>query len=66
MQHIPDLFGHLQSVVESSLHRHLEAATEWFPHEFVYEEGRNFVDEPWAQSDGCLDDLAQTALEVNP
>jgi acyl-[acyl-carrier-protein] desaturase len=62
----PDLLAHLQSVVGSSLHRHLEAATEWFPHEFVpYEEGRNYLDEPWVPSDSRLDDVSQTALEVN-
>jgi len=62
----PDLLTELQPVVESSMHRHLEAATEWFPHEFVpYEEGRNFVQEPWVESDSRLDGVAQTALEVN-
>ena len=35
----------LLPVVERSLERHLSAAKEWFPHEFVpYEEGRNFVE----------------------
>jgi len=68
MKHIPTthLLTELQSVVGSSMDRHLEAATEWFPHEFVpYEEGRNFIDEPWVQSDSRLDEVAQTALEVN-
>ena len=68
MRHIrtTELLADLQSVVESSLHRHLETATEWFPHEFVpYEEGRNFADEPWVPSDSSLDEVAQTALEVN-
>jgi acyl-[acyl-carrier-protein] desaturase len=68
MKHMPtpDLLAHLQSVVGTSLNRHLTTATEWFPHEFVpYEEGRNFVDEPWKPSDSSLDDVAQTALEVN-
>ena len=56
----------LQSLVASSLERHLSTATEWFPHEFVpWEEGRSFVEEPWAPSDSRLDDVAQTALEVN-
>jgi acyl-[acyl-carrier-protein] desaturase len=62
----PDMLAHLQSVVGSSLNRHLSTATEWFPHEFVpYEEGRTFLDEPWKPSDSHLDEVAQTALEVN-
>ncbi len=68
MKHMPtpDMLAHLQSVVGTSLNRHFATATEWFPHEFVpYEEGRNFLDEPWKPSDSSLDDVAQTALEVN-
>lgn len=46
--------------------RHLSVASEWFPHEFVpYEEGRNYVKEPWQPSDSELPDVAQTSLEVN-
>ena len=56
----------LLPVVERSLERHLSAAKEWFPHEFVpYEEGRNFVKEPWRPDDSDVPDVAQTALEVN-
>jgi acyl-[acyl-carrier-protein] desaturase len=62
----PDLLADLQPVVGSFLERHLRSATEWFPHEYVpYEEGRNFVREPWQPSDSVLADVAQTALEVN-
>ena len=42
------------------------ATSEWFPHDYVpYEEGRNFVKEPWQPSDSRLPDIAQTALEIN-
>jgi acyl-[acyl-carrier-protein] desaturase len=62
----PDLLADLRPVVGSSLDRHMKTATEWFPHEFVpYEEGRSFLEEPWAPSDSRLDDVAQTALEIN-
>ena len=38
--------------VEKALDRHVAATSEWFPHDFVpYEEGRNFVEEPWRPSD---------------
>ncbi len=61
-----DLLHELLPTVERSLDRHVTAATEWFPHEFVpYEEGRNFLDEPWRPADSHLPDVAQMALEVN-
>jgi acyl-[acyl-carrier-protein] desaturase len=60
------LLHELLPTVERSLDRHVNAATEWFPHEFVpYEEGRNFVAEPWKPADSHLPDVAQMALEVN-
>jgi acyl-[acyl-carrier-protein] desaturase len=56
----------LMPLVETSLDRHVTAAAEWFPHEYVpYEEGRNYVKEPWQPTDSRLPDVAQTALEVN-
>jgi acyl-[acyl-carrier-protein] desaturase len=62
----PAMLRDLQPLVESSLDRHLSAATEWFPHEFVpYEEGRNYLEHPWRASDSGLSDVARTALEVN-
>ena len=37
----------LEPTMLRGLERHLSAATEWFPHEYVpYEVGRNYVDEP--------------------
>jgi acyl-[acyl-carrier-protein] desaturase len=56
----------LMPSVAKGLDRHVATTNEWFPHDFVpYEEGRNFVKEPWQPSDSRLPDLAQTALEVN-
>ena len=56
----------LMPLVETSLDRHLGATSEWFPHDYVpYEQGRNFVEEPWQPSDSRLPDIAQTALEIN-
>ena len=60
------LLQELLPTVERSLDRHVNAATEWFPHDFVpYEEGRNYVEEPWQAADSHLPDVAQMALEVN-
>jgi acyl-[acyl-carrier-protein] desaturase len=43
-----DLLHELEPVVRQGLDRHLSAATEWFPHEYIpYEVGRNYVQEPW-------------------
>lgn len=56
----------LMPMVGKSLDRHVGATNEWFPHDYVpYEEGRNFVKEPWEPSDSRLPDIAQTALEIN-
>jgi acyl-[acyl-carrier-protein] desaturase len=60
------ILAELDPIVAEGLNRHLASAVEWFPHEFVpYEEGRNYLDEPWRPSDSRLPDIAQTALEVN-
>ena len=60
------LLQELLPTVERSLDRHVNAAMEWMPHEFVpYEEGRNYVKEPWQPTDSRLPDVAQMALEVN-
>lgn len=56
----------LEPTVALGLERHLSAATEWFPHEYVpYEVGRNYKLEPWEEADSPLSPVARTALEVN-
>jgi acyl-[acyl-carrier-protein] desaturase len=61
-----ELLDELEPVVTRGLERHLAAADEWLPHEFVpYEEGRNYLEEPWRASDSKLPDIARSALEVN-
>ena len=61
-----DMLHELLPVVERSLDRHLASTSEWFPHEYVpYEQGRNYIEEPWVPADSALPDIAQTALEVN-
>ena len=56
----------LTPVVERALERHLSAAQEWFPHEYVpWDEGTSFTDEPWDLSQSRLSDIARTALEIN-
>lgn len=67
MSHAPeDMLRELEPAVGKNLDRHLEAASEWFPHEYVpWELGRNFADDPWEPRDGRLSDIARTALELN-
>ena len=62
----PDLLVELEPVVEANLDRHLDAAKEWMPHEYVpWGEGRDFVTEPWALEQSQLSPVARTAFEVN-
>ena len=56
----------LEPVVARLLDRHLDAAKEWFPHEYVpWELGRSFTQEPWQDGDSPLEATARTALELN-
>ncbi|HET6563699.1 MAG TPA: acyl-ACP desaturase [Marmoricola sp.] len=63
------LLAELEPVVEENLNRHLSAAQEWMPHEFVpWSLGRDFADlggEAWSVEQSPLSPIARTALEVN-
>jgi acyl-[acyl-carrier-protein] desaturase len=65
----PQLLAELEPVVEENLNRHLGAAQEWMPHEFVpWSLGRDFADlggEAWSAEQSQLSPIARTALEVN-
>ncbi len=61
-----DMLRELEPAVRQGLETHLARATEWFPHEYVpYEVGRNYVEEPWEETDSELGPVTRTALEVN-
>jgi acyl-[acyl-carrier-protein] desaturase len=60
----------LEPVVAVELDRHLAAAKEWFPHEYIpWSDGRTYDGllggEAWAPGDSTLPDVARTALIVN-
>jgi acyl-[acyl-carrier protein] desaturase len=60
----------LEPVVEANLNRHLAAAKEWFPHEYVpWSHGTDFEGplggQPWDPSQSKLSDIARTSLIVN-
>jgi len=63
------LFKQLEATVEENLDRHLAAAEDWMPHEYVpWSEGRNFAalgGEPWSIVQSRLSPIARTALELN-
>ena len=63
------LFKQLEAAVEENLDRHLAAAEDWMPHEYVpWSEGRNFAalsGEPWSVEQSGLSAAARTAMEVN-
>ena len=63
------LLKQLEATVEENLGRHLAAAEDWMPHEYVpWSEGRNFAalaGEPWSAEQSRLSPVARTALEVN-
>jgi acyl-[acyl-carrier-protein] desaturase len=63
------LLRDLEPVVTENLHRHLAAAREWMPHEYVpWSLGRDYADlggQPWDPEQSRLSPLARTALEVN-
>ncbi|MER7848910.1 acyl-ACP desaturase [Kitasatospora sp. NPDC096077] len=65
-----DVLRTLEEVVEKELDRHLAAAREWFPHEYVpWSRGRDFAGElggePWAREQSPVGELAAIALKVN-
>src|SRR3954467_5985887 len=61
-----DLLVELEPVVTVNLERHLDAAKEWMPHEYVpWDAGRDFVAEPWEPGQSKLSPVAQVAFEVN-
>jgi acyl-[acyl-carrier protein] desaturase len=64
-----DLLVELEPVVAENLDRHLSAAKEWHPHDYVpWSRGRDFAflgGDDWTPEDSPLDPVAQTAMVVN-
>ncbi len=64
-----DLLVELEPVVAANLDRHLGAAKEWHPHDYVpWSRGRDFAflgGDDWSPQDSPLDPVAQTAMVVN-
>ena len=65
-----ELLRELEQVVEAELNRHLGAAKEWFPHQYVpWSDGRNYEGlmggDAWSADDADIPEVARTALIVN-
>jgi acyl-[acyl-carrier-protein] desaturase len=64
-----DLLAELEPVVAANLDRHLRAAREWFPHDYVpWSRGRDYAflgGADWRPEDSPLDPVAQAAMVVN-
>ena len=65
-----DVLRELEQVVETNLNRHLAAAKEWFPHEYVpWSQGTDYDGvlggQAWAPEQSKLSDVARTSLVVN-
>ena len=66
---IPELDQELLTELEPEagrlLERHLKAAQEWFPHDYIpYRLGRDYDKEPWTPDQPRLTGVAQTAFEI--
>jgi acyl-[acyl-carrier-protein] desaturase len=63
------LLKELEPTVADNVDRHLAAAQDWMPHEYVpWSDGRNYAlldGEPWSLEQSTLSATARTALEVN-
>jgi acyl-[acyl-carrier-protein] desaturase len=63
------LLHELEPVVAANLERHLGAAKEWMPHDYVpWSQGRDFAllgGDEWEAEQSSLSPIARTALEVN-
>jgi acyl-[acyl-carrier-protein] desaturase len=63
------LLRDLESTAEDNLNRHLSAAKDWMPHEYVpWGQGRDFADlggQAWEPEQSRVSPVARTALEVN-
>ena len=64
-----DLLRELEGTVAENLHRHLEMAQEWLPHEWVpWSRGRDFTGEgglTWASEQSRVPEAVRAAFEVN-
>lgn len=61
-----ELMKALEPTVARLLVEHRERRKHWYFHDFIpWEEGRNFVKEPWEESQATINERARTSLVLN-
>ncbi|MEX1208967.1 MAG: acyl-ACP desaturase [Acidimicrobiia bacterium] len=61
-----ELIASVEPTVERLMAEHKERREHWYAHEYVpWEKGRNFVAEPWQESDASLSPEVRTSLVLN-
>lgn len=61
-----ELLDAIEPTIERLLQEHRQRRSHWYYHELVpWEQGRNFVTEPWEESQCTLSEAARTSLVLN-
>jgi len=61
-----ELIASVDDVAGRLMAEHLERRDHWYFHEYVpWEQGRNYVDEPWSEADCSLSPTVRTSLVLN-
>ena len=61
-----DLMAAVDPDIERLMAEHLERRPDWYAHELInWEEGRNYRDEPWDESQGTLSPDVRETLILN-
>ena len=60
------LAEHLTDRLETAVHRHLDVAVDWLPHEYVpWEQGRDYASLPWEEAQSALAPPVRAAVALN-
>jgi acyl-[acyl-carrier-protein] desaturase len=61
-----ELLGAVAPTVETLMEEHVDRRSHWYAHEVVpWEQGRNYITEPWDPSDATVSPEVQTSLMLN-
>ncbi|MBJ7401054.1 acyl-ACP desaturase [Mycolicibacterium sp.] len=64
-----ELLKELEQTAEDNLNRHLSAATDWHPHDYIpWDQGRNFAamgGDDWSEGQSQLSEVAKAAMITN-
>jgi acyl-[acyl-carrier-protein] desaturase len=61
-----EVVASLEGQIKKLLDEHRQRRQHWYFHEFIpWEKGRNYIDEPWDQSQCTISEAARTSLVLN-